>query len=168
MITASYIVNRVETLFSEAVEKCQEMCVNIVHPLEKVVVKKMGALGTASSRGVISISNVYVDTTEHSELDDTIKHEIAHLIAGIKSGHNAYWKWCCSRIVKCKPERLAKISKELTLKKYNYVLYFDTETRTKQIVKYYSNKPPKKYLEAKPNQFKAKGEVIKRFYYQAI
>lgn len=169
MISSNYIVNRVNSLYAEAVIKCKEsFSISIVHELEKVVVKKMSAMGTASNRGVISISNVFVGTEEYNELDDTINHEIAHLIAGISSGHNKYWKWCCVNIVNCKPSRLAHISSSLREKKYNYILYFDTETRKKQVVRYYSNRPPKKYLEAKPRQFKSKGEVIERFYYQAI
>lgn len=168
MISSNYIVSRVKSLYNEAVIKCEGLNISIVHELEKVVVKKMAALGTASNRGVISISSAFVDTNEYNELDDTIKHEIAHLIAGINSGHNQYWKWCCVNIVKCKPNRLANISKALCEKKYNYILYFDTETRKKQVVRYYSNRPPKKYLEAKPNQYKAKGEFITKFYYQAI
>lgn len=168
MISSNYIVERVKSLYDEAKYKAGYLNVSIEHPLENVVVKKMASLGTASNRGVISISNAFVDTKEYDELDETINHEIAHLIAGISSGHGDFWKWCCVKITGCKPDRLASISKALAEKKYNYVLYFDTETRKKQVVRYYSNRPPKKYLEAKPNQFKAKGEFINRFYYEAV
>lgn len=50
--------------------------------------KAKTAFGYAGSNGHILISEHFLYTTHEEDLRDTIKHEIAHLIAGIAAGHD--------------------------------------------------------------------------------
>ena len=54
----------------------------------------------------IKLSRYLVALNDEDEVRDTILHEIAHAIAGLKNGHNAVWKTVCRRIG-ARPERLA-------------------------------------------------------------
>lgn len=54
----------------------------------------------------IRISRHLVDLNTAEVVRDTILHEIAHAIAGIKNGHNEVWREACRKIG-AKPERLA-------------------------------------------------------------
>jgi hypothetical protein len=49
-------------------------------------------LGQAHRDGRIRLSTVFVDTRAHADLRDTIRHEFAHLIAGLRARHGAPWR----------------------------------------------------------------------------
>lgn len=55
---------------------------------------------------MIKLSRYLVALNEEDEVRDTILHEIAHAIAGLKNGHNHAWKRVC-RQIGARPERLA-------------------------------------------------------------
>jgi len=58
----------------------------------------------------IALSGYYVQLNDEAHVRDTILHEIAHALAGVKNGHNARWKAICRRIG-ATPERLDRIAK---------------------------------------------------------
>lgn len=51
-----------------------------------------GENGLAYSTGLIIINSAYLSTSAVTCLRNTICHEIAHLIAGLKEAHNRKWK----------------------------------------------------------------------------
>ncbi len=53
---------------------------------------------------IISLSYDYVKLNNSEEVKDTILHEIAHALAGAKTGHGEKWKLICMQIG-AKPER---------------------------------------------------------------
>ncbi|MBI1374282.1 MAG: hypothetical protein GC159_16320 [Phycisphaera sp.] len=67
----------------------------------------------------IKLSRYLVALNNDHEVRDTILHEIAHAIAGLKNGHNSVWKAVCRRIG-AKPQRLA--GEHITVVKGRYVL----------------------------------------------
>jgi len=55
-------------------------------------------------RRELRLSRYLVDLNDLPEVKDTILHEIAHIKAGLKNGHNDVWKrWCIK--VGAKPDR---------------------------------------------------------------
>jgi predicted SprT family Zn-dependent metalloprotease len=52
---------------------------------------------------IVYISKYFFEHNTDEEIDDTIKHEIAHILAGAKNRHNSRWQqWC--EIVGCRPK----------------------------------------------------------------
>ena len=49
-------------------------------------------LGQAHSDGRIKLSRVFIGTHAMEDLQDTIRHELAHLIAGLRAQHGPRWK----------------------------------------------------------------------------
>lgn len=62
--------------------------------------------GTVNELKAIKLSRHLVALNDEAEVRDTILHEIAHALAGLKNGHNAHWKSICRRIG-ARPRRLA-------------------------------------------------------------
>ncbi|MDP5070860.1 MAG: SprT-like domain-containing protein, partial [Congregibacter sp.] len=54
------------------------------------------AYGHAHQDGRIVLSNTFLGTTAVAELEDTIRHELAHLIAGIRFKHGPRWRQVAS------------------------------------------------------------------------
>lgn len=50
------------------------------------------AYGHAHADGRIVLSNTFVGTSATADLQDTIRHELAHLIAGIRFKHGPRWQ----------------------------------------------------------------------------
>lgn len=46
----------------------------------------------------ISLSKALTLANAEPEVEDTILHEVAHALAGLKEGHNRNWQMCASRI----------------------------------------------------------------------
>lgn len=69
--------------------------------------KALGVAKQGMGYNEISLSRHYLDLPEE-EVRDTILHEIAHLKAGVHTGHGRAWRAAC-RAVGARPERLAKV-----------------------------------------------------------
>jgi predicted SprT family Zn-dependent metalloprotease len=54
--------------------------------------------GQCQDPGNISLSMPLVKARPEEEVRNTILHEIAHALAGIKNGHNWQWKAACMRL----------------------------------------------------------------------
>ncbi|MFW6058814.1 MAG: SprT-like domain-containing protein [Phycisphaeraceae bacterium] len=62
--------------------------------------------GKIIEQRTIKLSRHLVALNDEAEVRETILHEIAHAIAGVRNGHNEVWKSVCRRIG-AKPQRLA-------------------------------------------------------------
>ena len=67
----------------------------------------------------VRLSSVALPHMPSEDVEDVILHEIAHLIAGLKAGHNEAWKAAC-RMVGARPERLYEGTPELAAKVSKY------------------------------------------------
>lgn len=118
-ITENYIK---EITFNEY-EKLALKFDNIAHPLKEVVIKHFTYFGKASPRGKIFINKGFVGTKDHEDLIDTIRHEIAHLIAGCRHKHDSVWKEVAK---KCNVSNIcasSPMSEELINNVYRYKLF---------------------------------------------
>ena len=72
--------------------------------------KRKRSLGTCNYRKKQILLSVHFLELTESEIIDTVKHEVAHALAGPEAGHGPVWKeW--ARKVGAKPERCADPSK---------------------------------------------------------
>jgi predicted SprT family Zn-dependent metalloprotease len=55
----------------------------------------------------ISLSTYYVSVSDKSMISDTLRHEVAHILAGPGAGHGPIWKKYCL-LVGAKPLRCSK------------------------------------------------------------
>lgn len=90
-ITIEYIFQRIHTLHQEVMQIIPEHKWDV--PLTNVgMTNRKRAAGLASNKGDILINHIFVGTNLFDKLDDTIRHELAHLAAGVKHKHNHVWK----------------------------------------------------------------------------
>lgn len=83
----------IKTTFSEELARAQNLCPKWVHPSSGLVINRAKtAYGKANTKGQVFISQVFIGTEAHDDLLDTIRHELAHLIAGIPARHGPEWK----------------------------------------------------------------------------
>jgi 2'-5' RNA ligase/predicted SprT family Zn-dependent metalloprotease len=69
--------------------------------------RRTNALGlTNFTDHTIELSKPLTEVNDQAQMDDTIKHEIAHALAGNQAGHGPLWKAQC-RIVGANPNRVA-------------------------------------------------------------
>lgn len=64
------------------------------------------------SKWTITLSRHYVRMNDAPEVEDTIRHEIAHAIAGFKAGHGPEWK-AVALSIGARPQRCADASVEM-------------------------------------------------------
>lgn len=53
---------------------------------------------TGSRPGRITLSVHFVERNPAEEVDETIRHEIAHALAGREAGHGPAWRAACARV----------------------------------------------------------------------
>ena len=59
---------------------------------------------TAQRPGRIELSRYYVELNDEAAIEDTLRHEIAHALAGAHTGHGPKWVAMC-RITGANPKR---------------------------------------------------------------
>ena len=75
------------------VERARQQYPRWAHPFRKLAFSHARrVLGQAHSDGTMKLSRVFIGTTAHEDLVDTIRHEIAHLVVGLRAGHGAAWR----------------------------------------------------------------------------
>ena len=140
---------------------------NYCHPLKDVIVnhRLKRSLGRASSLGRVEISGYFVGLEASSEnitqLVDTVLHELAHLYAGIKHGHNEAWK-SAANYFGASTERLANPQgdlKKVTQPPWLLVATLSSGKRVKCKTAY---KRTFKYLDH-PHAYDIGGEPVKSF-----
>jgi len=124
--------------------------------------------GQAHSSGKLEISTVYIGTTNYTDLRDTIRHELAHLIAGIRQGHNSNWKRIISHLGG-KPERLSTPTGKLASNMKRKWRLHGTTVDGATVAFHTSHTKQSKYLSYTPTehrQYKHNGVVIAKFTYK--
>jgi predicted SprT family Zn-dependent metalloprotease len=75
-----------------------------------VITNARGYLGmvdwSQDGHGRMKLSRPLIECNSAEQIEDTIRHEIAHLIAGGEAGHGPEWKAAC-RVTGAIPERIA-------------------------------------------------------------
>ena len=90
-ITIEYIYKRIYELRNETIKIIPEHKWDVQLASVGMTNRKRAA-GLASSTGDRLINQAFVGTELFDKLDDTIRHELAHLAAGVRQGHNRIWK----------------------------------------------------------------------------
>lgn len=165
-ITKQYIINLVATEWEVATKQWEEKGYTVDTQLNQIVVKRMSSLGKASTSGRITITANYINTQLHSELLDTVRHEICHLLVGVLMGHNKYWRYAC-QIIGCEPTTGKAIKDETYIKQaYKYVLYA-VNAEGEKFKLGFRNRKDKKFTEARKNRYSINGfGKVEYFYYQ--
>lgn len=164
MISKKFIT---DTILAEYSKWCKNHSAKPAIPLTDIVIKKMRPFGKVNNKGVMYINSSYIGTEMYEDLIDTIKHELAHLIVGFQYDHGPVWKACCVEIG-CAPVATRKLTnKDYIKNNYNFVLmaeFVDGEVmRIKECMRRSS-----KYTNAKAGQYRVRGKVVSKFYYDAI
>ncbi|MBE8167658.1 MAG: hypothetical protein HAW66_04785 [Shewanella sp.] len=88
-----------ESLIQEEYEVVLRFCSTVyalknwVHaPTGLVLHSSKTSWGLATTCGMVKINSLFVGSTAIIELRSTIRHELAHLAAGLKVNHNQYFK----------------------------------------------------------------------------
>lgn len=90
MITEKHIRSRYNEITNECIDKLSIERWVIMPTCFSLSSRKV--LGTAKSTGEISVSRAYLGSVDYDGLDDTIRHELAHLAAGLQAKHGVEWK----------------------------------------------------------------------------
>ena len=103
---------------------------------------RVRALGTCNYRKrEIALSKQWTLATPWEEIDDTLRREIAHAIAGYKAGHGPVWKKAALR-VGASPE--TTYSGPVSTRDVHVAKYEMIDTTTGKVVKSYYRKPTAK------------------------
>ncbi|MBI1369817.1 MAG: hypothetical protein GC162_14320 [Planctomycetes bacterium] len=82
--------------------------------------RRVAGTGKIIETKTITLSRHLVALNGDEEVRETILHEIAHAIAGVRNGHNEIWKAACRR-VGARPVRLA--GEEVQTVQGRYIMY---------------------------------------------
>ena len=161
MITLTYITD----IYYEILTECMEL-VNIegwIHPPRRVELTNRKVLGTASIHGVVTISKAFINTSDYDTLHNTIRHELAHLAAGISENHGVNWKRMAVRFG-ANPRHSSSVSDEIkdTMYKY-YIIAHMADGR--ELACKPANKRTKKFTHYNGWSMSIRGVDIKRFEY---
>lgn len=72
----------------------------------------------ATKKYSVQLSKYIADET-FEQIVDTVRHEFAHIIAGLNNGHNSHWKKIAKEL-DAKPERCASKSLDAAAKDFRY------------------------------------------------
>lgn len=112
---------------------------------------RIRALGTCNYRKQeIALSKRWTLATPWEEVEDTIRHEIAHALAGGKAGHGKLWQEKAV-LVGAKPQTLYDgpvRTRDVAPAKYEMI-----DTTTGRVIKSYYRKPSTKMLRSMPYRY---------------
>ena len=81
------------SLTADEVQRAQALYPRWAHPYRSLSLSRARRiLGQAHSDGQVMLSTVFLGTLAHDDLRDTIRHELAHLIVGIRARHGPRWR----------------------------------------------------------------------------
>lgn len=85
--------NTIEALIDAELAQARASFPRWVHPFQGWDLSRARrVLGQAHSDGRVKITSLFLGTRAHEDLRDTIRHEFAHLIAGLRARHGPKWK----------------------------------------------------------------------------
>lgn len=83
----------IETLVAREVDRAVERFSCWQHPFRRLNFSRARRiLGQAHQDGTVTLSSIFLGTTALDDLRDTVRHELAHLIAGLSCRHDESWK----------------------------------------------------------------------------
>ena len=123
--------------------------------------------GMAYPDGTIGITDLFIGTNEYQKLNDTIIHEISHLIVGVQHNHNQKFKNMATALGCTFKQSNLIFEKYLENKKTSYNLYIIFSDGTEILYKKVSRKH-NKYTEYSKNDkiLFCEGKPIKEFRYE--
>lgn len=130
------------------------------HPYWKTTIgtRSGRALGTASSSGEICISKAFIGGTSYEALEDTLRHEYAHLAVGVYEKHGNKWREM-AQLFGATPkarskhkEHLCELTQAQLERSYKYTLVAHLEDGTSRALKGV-NRRQRARLEYKPKMF---------------
>jgi len=112
---------------------------------------RVHALGVCAYHSrTIQLSRQWTLATPWEEVSDTVRHEIAHAIAGHRAGHGAEWQEAALR-VGAKPETY--YNGNLQARDVHVATYEMIDTTTGKILKSYFRKPPVRTYKKLPRLY---------------
>ncbi|WP_439108039.1 SprT-like domain-containing protein [Congregibacter sp.] len=83
----------IRAIFERERHKADALFSHWEHPFSGLTFNRARrSYGQAHRDGRVVLSNTFVGTTAFADLEDTIRHELAHLIAGIRYKHGPRWR----------------------------------------------------------------------------
>lgn len=171
MITKELIVKLTHEEWLRAMKICEANNKQPKHDLQNVIVDDLSHFyGKASIKGEVFIASAFVDADYKEYKDsliDVIRHEIAHLIAGISAGHNRTWQNVC-KLIDCRPEScfFDDTLNPINERMFKYRLMGVLEDGSIIPVDY-SNRKKKKYLQVdKTREYSFENTIVVDFYYE--
>jgi len=90
---------------------------------------------------------------DEAEVIDTVRHEIAHALAGAKAGHGSEWQRWAKRLgARPRARRPLEGGQVQPRPRYVLVAHIDGE---EQVVKRYYHRPPTRFIETLPTRWVA-------------
>lgn len=161
MITLTYITDIYYEILSECKEKLD--IVHWTHSPCRIELTNRKVLGTASIHGVVTISKAFVGTRDYDALHDTIRHELAHLAAGINEKHGINWKRMAVRFG-ATPRHSGTVSDDVKDTMYKYYILAHMVDGSVIACKP-ANKRTKKFTHYNGLSLSIRGVDISRFEY---
>lgn len=162
-ITEEYIHSRYKELREECLNKIPTKYWKVM-PAETVILNKRlsSSLGRAFVSGKIDINHkAYVGSMAYESLDDTIRHELAHVCAPKGEGHGALWKKT-AKYFGANPSSRAKDDGK-TNSRYNWSLIAIGYDGRKALIKNYTKSPPSRYFTLNHGYSFGNGDPIMEF-----
>jgi hypothetical protein len=127
--------------------------------------------GQARSDGRLFISRQFIGTAALADLEDTVRHELAHLIVGVREGHGPRWKAVAAELGATPRaagrSRCRHLDERLTTAPLMLVAVFEdgSELEVKP-----AHRRSRAYLDYRYNlrgkRYRVAGRWVQRFYYR--
>ncbi|WP_286241232.1 hypothetical protein [Neptuniibacter halophilus] len=128
-ITENQIVNLAHKVMAEcALEIPVSKWAHRFHDLQVVHMK--AKYGEATATGIVRISSLFVGTSAWKKLEQTLRHEFAHLAVGTDQHHNSRFKQCQSRFRGDKPVPQSEIEEIASNNRYKWQVIAHLEDGT--------------------------------------
>ncbi|MFK7829873.1 MAG: SprT-like domain-containing protein [Congregibacter sp.] len=91
--------NEIERIVGEELQRALSLFPNWVHPFSSLEFNNSRrTFGQAHQDGKVVLSNSFIGTCASEDLVDTVRHEFAHLIVGIRQKHNVRWRMAAASL----------------------------------------------------------------------
>jgi predicted SprT family Zn-dependent metalloprotease len=127
MITEAFIKQRYNELLTATLSVIKPEAWAVTPSAEVSLGTRKAAFGLATKKGKVLLHPAFVGTTAFRKLDQTILHELAHLIVGLAEHHGRRWKRIADAIGMTS-EHLAEEEQQVIANvTYKYTIYVHLE-----------------------------------------
>jgi predicted SprT family Zn-dependent metalloprotease len=123
--------------------------------------------GQATSKGMLRISRIFLGTREFAQLRDTVRHEIAHLMCGMKAGHDVNWQHA-ARLLGCRPRATAEMQGELKRTAKKAWRLIGVLESGEEVSFRASHVKQSKYLKPNPRMSCSRGKIVSFHYVRNV